>query len=92
MDVCLYDGNADKLIIVNGKDIEKYSSEDGYSPVGVVVVPGHHDVYKDGSCAIISLKYMNCDNPDKGSASIDIEGIAWGTLVKLSTENLPLKT
>ena len=37
-----------------------------YSPVGVVVVPGHHNVYKDGSCAVVSLRYMDLENPDNG--------------------------
>ena len=69
-DICLYDKQSDKLIIVDGNEFsgDLYPSTN-YSPVGVVVVPGHHDVYKDGSCAIVSLKYMSCDTPDIGDYS-----------------------
>ena len=59
-------------MIVDGNEFsgELYPSTN-YSPVGVVVVPGHHDVYKDGSCAILSLKYMNTNEPDTGTNDAD---------------------
>lgn len=41
-----------------------------------MVVPGTHNVYGDGSCAIVSLKYMSVKNPQNGSVNSD--GICWG--------------
>ena len=69
-DICLYDKSNDKLIIVSGKDFSApaYPSS-GYSPVGIVVVPGTHDVYGDGSCGVMSLKIMRCTTPDTGSTA-----------------------
>ena len=32
----------------------------------MVVVPGIHNVYGDGSCGVMSLKPMNCDTPSTG--------------------------
>ena len=39
----------------------------GHTPIGVVVVPGTHNVYGDGSCGVISLKYMSYTDPENGS-------------------------
>ena len=59
-DLCFYDKTTDKVIIVGG---EEWSStaypSSRYTPIGVVVVPGSHDVYGDGSCGVMSLKPMN---------------------------------
>ena len=76
-DICLYDKSNDKLIIVSGKDFSApaYPSS-GYSPVGVVVVPGTHDVYGDGSCGVMSIKAMNCDTPTTGGTSE--QNMYWG--------------
>ena len=76
-DICLYDKSIRKLIIVPGSDFSApaYPSS-GYSPVGVVVVPGTHNVYGDGSCGVMSIKAMNCATPDTGS--ISYQGIYWG--------------
>ena len=69
-DYCLYDKQADKLIIVQN---DKLNADDfpltDYTPVGVVVIPGSHDVYGDGSCGVMSLKEMNNTTPDTGSTS-----------------------
>lgn len=54
----------------------KYPS-DIYSPIGIVVIPSLHDVYGDGSCSIVSLKYMDIKTPDTGSSiynSISVGG------------------
>ena len=58
-DICLYNKTTEKLLIVKSADfsVESYPSEN-YSPVGVVVVPGTHNVYGDGSCAVIALKWL----------------------------------
>ena len=77
IDIVLYDKNAARLIVVkNGNwTAEKYPSE-GYTPVGVVVVPASHDVYGDGSCGVMSLVNMNLDTPDTGSTAT--ESFRWG--------------
>ena len=76
-DICLYDKKSDELIIVGDEEwsSDTYPSSD-YSPVGVVVVPGSHNVYGDGSCGVMSLKGMDCDNPSQGAASN--EYMYWG--------------
>ena len=76
-DLCFYDKQNSKVIIVSGKDwsIETYPA-DRYTPIGVVVVPGTHNVYGDGSCGVMSLKPMNCDTPSTGSTSDQY--ICWG--------------
>ena len=76
-DLCFYDKQNDKVIIVSGKDwsIETYPA-DRYTPIGVVVVPGIHNVYGDGSCGVMSLKEMDYNSPDSGSTSY--QNIYWG--------------
>lgn len=70
-DICVADtANRDSLLIIKG---EKWTAEkypiDTYVPVGVVVVPGIHNHYADGKCAIMSLNHMNCDTPTTGGSS-----------------------
>lgn len=76
-DLCFYDRTTDNLIIVAGDewDSETYPSS-RYVPIGVVVVPGSHNVYGDGSCGVMSLKGMNCDTPSTGGTSY--EDMYWG--------------
>ena len=75
-DYVLYDKVNDKKICVEyGTDLSNYSSEQ-YTPIGIVVVPGTHDVYGDGSCGVMSLKGMDCNNPSQGAASN--EYMYWG--------------
>lgn len=66
-DAVLYDETNDKLVIVDNTKLEDYT--EGYTPIGVVVVPGNHDVYGDGSCGVMSLKAMNRDTPSTGGTS-----------------------
>ena len=42
----------------------------------MVVVPGLHDVYGDGSCGVMSLKPMSCDTPSTGGTSE--QSMWWG--------------
>lgn len=67
-DICLYEKSTDKLVIVKGDDfsLESYPSSN-YSPVGVVVVPGTHNVYGDGSCGVMSLREMNYTSATTGA-------------------------
>lgn len=72
-DICFYDSTEDKVIIVDGDkwSIESYSAS-RYTPIGIVVVPGAHDVYGDGSCGVMSLKEMNHSTPNTGSTSYQV--------------------
>lgn len=69
-DICFHDAQEDEIIIVAQTEwnIEDYPTT-RYYPIGVVVVPGSHNVYGDGSCGVMSLKPMNCDTPSTGSTS-----------------------
>jgi len=69
-DICFYDKTNDSLIIANGDtwSVGTYPV-DRYTPIGIAVVPGYHDVYGDGSCGVMSLKTMSCDTPSIGSIS-----------------------
>lgn len=76
-DICLYDKQNDKLIIVkNDLFSVDYFPADKYAPIGIVVVPGSHNVYNDGSCGVMSLKEMNRNSPDDGSTSY--QDMSWG--------------
>ena len=67
-DVCLYEKSSETLIIVPGTQFSASAyPKEKYSPVGVVVVPGSHDVYGDGSCGVMSIKAMNCSSASTGS-------------------------
>lgn len=74
-DVCMYGISEGKLIIVNDWDASKYPI-DKYPPIGIVVVPGIHNHYADGKCAIMSLNHMNCNTPQTGANSP--QNIYWG--------------
>ena len=54
-DVCLYEKWTDSLVIIPYSlfNVKTYPSN-SYSPVGVVVIPGSHNVYGDGSCGVMS--------------------------------------
>ena len=69
-DLCFYDRTTDSLIIVAGDawNSSTYPSS-RYVPIGIVVVPGSHNVYGDGSCGVMSLREMNYSTPDEGSTS-----------------------
>lgn len=65
-DVLMYDKEWDRKFILKGDtDFSKFPGEK-FVPLGVVVVPGTHNVYGDGSCGVMSLKPMNCDAPSTG--------------------------
>ena len=76
-DAVLYDETNDKLVIVDNTKLEDYT--EGYTPIGVVVVPGSHNVYGDGSCGVMSLKTMNCDTPSTGDTSKQF--MYWGVYI-----------
>ena len=76
-DYCFYDKTADKIIIVDQTkwSADKYPSNK-CTPIGIVVVPGTHNVYGDGSCGVMSLKPMNCSTPSTGGTSE--QSMYWG--------------
>ena len=76
-DICLYNKISNRLVIIPFVDFdnEKYTLNK-YSPVGVVVIPGSHDEYGDGSSGVMSLKEMNYNTPDTGST--DYQSMYWG--------------
>lgn len=99
-DYAFYNGS--KVVIVsNSTDLS--TLPDNYVPIGVVVVPGTHNIYGDGSCGIASLKYMSSNYPDTGTLQLEYLSIGQYTTdlglptfdsVPLGNESdgLPLKT
>lgn len=73
-DIAFYDQTQNKVIIARVKDYSRLPKS--LVPIGVVVVPGTHNVYGDGSCGVMSLRYMNYNTPDEGS--INRQPICWG--------------
>lgn len=75
-DFLFYDkANNKNILIRNSADLSKYPI-DNYEPIGVVVIPGSHNVYGDGSCGVMSLKPMNCSTPTTGGTSE--QSMYWG--------------
>ena len=66
-DMAFYDKSAKSIVLV---DHTKFSADllpsSNYTPIGVVAVPGTHDVYGDGTCGVLSLVDMNYLSPDSG--------------------------
>ena len=76
-DILMFDKEQNrKFILKSDTDFSKYPA-DRYAPIGVVVVPGTHNVYDDGSCGVMSLKAMNCDTSSEGGTS-DEQFMYWG--------------
>lgn len=59
LEVAFYNGNQ---IVIR----EQSDWKDGETPIGIVVVPGYHNRYGDGSCGIMSLVGMYYNNPQTG--------------------------
>ena len=75
----LFDGN--NVNIIAPTSLHKISKDD-YKPIGVVVVPGNHNVYGDNSCGVMSLVCMDCANPTTGS--LNKISISWGANVDIT--------
>lgn len=53
---------------LNGLVIRKQEDWiDGEIPIGMVIVPGAHNRYGDGTCGVMSLVEMDCNNPEIGA-------------------------
>lgn len=75
LEVAFYNGS--KIVIRKQEDWV-----DGETPIGIVVVPGYHDRYGDGSCGIMSLVGMDYNHPETGmpvtgASQTDVE-MFWG--------------
>lgn len=57
--------NKSTLEKVVTKELEKYNPSE-WTPIGIVVIPASHDVYETGECGVLSLTYMDYNNPDTG--------------------------
>lgn len=66
-DICLYEPAKDKQVIIPISEIDSIDHS-LYTPIGVVTVPGVHNVYGDGSCGVVSLQHMDFNNPTTGGA------------------------
>ena len=64
-DICLYNTEKDTKVIIPASRINEIDTS-VFQPIGVVVVPGTHNVYGDGSCSIVSLQHMNVSTPFTG--------------------------
>lgn len=74
-DVLYTDGN--QIVFCDGSlETAQFLHSVGYTPIGVVVVPGTHNVYGDKSCGVMSLKLMNCSRPATGGTTE--QDICWG--------------
>jgi hypothetical protein len=75
-----------EVAFYNGSNIVIRKQEewlDGETPIGIVVVPGYHDRYGDGSCGIMSLVGMDYSHPESGepitdSTQTDNVAMCWG--------------
>jgi len=84
-----------EVAFYNGSDIViRKQSEwiDGETPIGIVVVPGYHDRYGDGSCGIMSLVGMDYNNPETGipvtgASQTDDVYMHWGYFGAYSVDN-----
>lgn len=83
-DVCFYDSLSGKIRLakIDNVNITDYPAS-RFTPIGVVVIPGSHDVYGTGQCGVMSLVEMSCDTPTTGSTSSKY--MCWGPSTDIST-------
>ena len=73
-DAVFYDSNSNSFITMSPNEITGVI--DGYTPIGVVVIPASHNVYGDGTCGVMSLNFMSTETPDTGSSIYQY--VCWG--------------
>lgn len=79
LEVAFYNSASDSIVI---RKQDEWL--DGETPIGIVVVPGYHDRYGDGSCGIMSLVCMDHGHPTSGvpvtgTSQEDNKYICWGS-------------
>lgn len=57
--------------------LQKSTATINGEPIGIVVIPGNHNLWGDSSLAVVSLVPMNCDTPTTGGTAET--GMTWGT-------------
>ena len=76
-DVCFYDSLSGKIRLAKIDNVNPTDyPASRFTPIGVVVIPGSHDVYGTGQCGVMSLVEMSCDTPTTGSTSY--QSMYWG--------------
>ena len=71
--------NPNNKIFVNPNDVSEYSVEE-YEPIGIVVIPSSHNIYENGECGIMALKYGSILTPDTGAFENTTEDKpSWGS-------------
>jgi len=85
-DVCLYNKTCKQLVIRSIDDITDSSfDKDDYTPIGVVVVPGTHDVYGNGACGVMSF---TAKGYGIGYGSLDTELHNYDKVVHVGTSKI----
>lgn len=73
----------------DGSELALLKEEDwpdsGWIPIGIVVVPRSHNRYGDGTCGIMSIKYMRPDSPENGYYAY--KAFDWGMMPTFSGYN-----
>jgi hypothetical protein len=68
-DVVLYNTSDGSKVIVNGKFNKNVFPADTYIPIGIVAIPGNHQLYGQNTCGVISLVEMSCTTPFTGTTT-----------------------
>lgn len=71
-DVVFYNPKEDGLVIRREREYWRRKEV----PVGVVVIPGSHNIYGNGGCGVMALMAASTFSPDMGSTSYQL--IYWG--------------
>lgn len=66
LDVVFSSNDGSQLCIISG---EENWPDSGWTPIGIVIVPGTHNRYGDGSCGVISINGMSTNYPEIGQRS-----------------------
>lgn len=83
-DVCLYDIQNESYVIVNGKFCDKDFPLTNFTPIGIVAIPGSHEIYGENTCSIISLTEMCASSPTTGSVD-STSTLSWGPQADVGT-------
>lgn len=73
-DAVLVNNDTLEKIAVKIDELEQY--KDGYTPIGVIVIPASHDVYGTGEAGVMALLSASLTTPDEGQTS-NVK-IKWG--------------
>ena len=66
-------------IILKEKDWPDLSK--GFTPIGIVVVPGSHNIYGNDTCGVMSLVKMSSSDPENGTVTQESR-LWWGGVSK----------